>query len=226
MVWAVERLAAARADGGVRAVPAAVLRHRAAHAGRLADDGCRSSSPRPSRWSCSSSTSAAARRRACEARQRRRACHAARPRPGKPAGGHMLKVLIPVDGTRNCEFAVRHVVRQFMNNTAMEIHLLNVQAPFSSYITRFLSRKSVHDYHHDEAEKALRPSPAAARQLRHSLRRAHRDRRARGMHHRHRAPAALRPDRDGRRAQELAHAAGRELDHQPGARADTACRSK
>ena len=25
------------------------------------------------------------------------------------------------------------------------------------YITRFLSRKSVRDYHHDEAEKALRP---------------------------------------------------------------------
>jgi Ca2+-transporting ATPase len=74
------------------------------------------------------------------------------------AGGNaMLKVLIPVDGTRNSEFAVRHVVKQFMNNTAMEIHLLNVQAPFSSYITRFVSRKNVHDYHRDQAEKALRP---------------------------------------------------------------------
>jgi P-type Ca2+ transporter type 2C len=74
------------------------------------------------------------------------------------AGGNaMLKVLIPVDGTRNSEFAVRHVIKQFMNNTAMEIHLLNVQAPFSSYITRFVSRKNVHDYHRDEAEKALRP---------------------------------------------------------------------
>ena len=69
----------------------------------------------------------------------------------------MLKVLLPVDGSRNCEFAVRHVVRQFMNNTAMEIHLLNVRAPLSSYVTRFLSRKNVRDYHHDEAEKALRP---------------------------------------------------------------------
>jgi Ca2+-transporting ATPase len=74
------------------------------------------------------------------------------------SGGPMLKVLVPVDGSRNCEFAVRHAVRQFMNNTAMEVHLLNVQAPFSSYITRFLSRRNVRDYHHDEAEKALRPS--------------------------------------------------------------------
>ena len=76
-----------------------------------------------------------------------------------PAGGNVMnRVLVPVDGSRNSEFAVRHVVRQFMNNTAMEIHLLNVQAPLSSYITRFLSRKNVRDYHHDEAEKALRPA--------------------------------------------------------------------
>src|SRR5512134_528293 len=68
------------------------------------------------------------------------------------------KVLIPVDGSRNSEFAVRHVVRQFMNNTAMEVHLLNVQQPLSSYVTRFVSRNNVRDYHHDEAEKALRPA--------------------------------------------------------------------
>jgi nucleotide-binding universal stress UspA family protein len=86
--------------------------------------------------------------------------------PVAASGGQsMTKVLIPVDGSRNSEFALRHVVRQFMNNTAMEIHLLNVQQPLSSYITRFVSRKSVRDYHHDEAEKALRP----ARQILDSL---------------------------------------------------------
>ena len=69
----------------------------------------------------------------------------------------MLKLLIPVDGSRNSQFAVRHVIKQFMNNTAMEIHLLNVQPPFSRYIARFVSRKALHDYYLDEAEKALRP---------------------------------------------------------------------
>jgi nucleotide-binding universal stress UspA family protein len=74
------------------------------------------------------------------------------------AGGNtMLKVLIPVDGSRNCQFAVKHVINEFMNNTAMEVHLLNVQAPFSRDIARFVSRKSLHDYHRDEAEKALGP---------------------------------------------------------------------
>ena len=69
----------------------------------------------------------------------------------------MLKVLIPVDSSRNCQFAVKHVIKQFMNNTAMEIHLLNVQAPFSRHIAQFVSRKNLHDYHRDEAEKVLAP---------------------------------------------------------------------
>lgn len=69
----------------------------------------------------------------------------------------MLKVLIPVDGTPNCLFAVRHIIKQFMNNTAMEIHLLNVQPPFNKDITRFVSRNNVHDYHRERAENALAP---------------------------------------------------------------------
>lgn len=69
----------------------------------------------------------------------------------------MNRILIPVNGTHNCELAARHVVRQFMNNTAMEIHLLHVQLPLPSYISRFLSRQNVRDYHRDQADKALRP---------------------------------------------------------------------
>ena len=94
---------------------------------------------------------------------RRRSATGAAPRqapviPLEATGGHsMQKVLVPVDGSGNCEFAVRHVVRQFMNDTAMEIHLLNVQPAFSSYVTRFVSGKNVRDFHLDEAEKALRP---------------------------------------------------------------------
>ena len=70
----------------------------------------------------------------------------------------MLKILIPVDGSRNCQFAVRQVIKEFMNNTAMEIHLLNVQTPFPRDIARFVGRKSLNDYHRDEADKALGPA--------------------------------------------------------------------
>lgn len=69
----------------------------------------------------------------------------------------MTKVLLPVDGSRNCEFAVRHVIRQFMSNTAMEIHLLNIQPPFNKHIAGFSSGKDRLDHHREEAEKALKP---------------------------------------------------------------------
>ncbi len=79
------------------------------------------------------------------------------PAAAETAGGNMLKVLLPVDGSRNCELAAKRVVKEFMNNTALEIHLLNVQQPFSSYVARFVSRKNLQEYHRDQAEKALRP---------------------------------------------------------------------
>jgi len=69
----------------------------------------------------------------------------------------MLKILIPVGGSRNDRFAVQNVIKRFMNNTAMEVHLVNVQIPFSAYVARFSSRESRDDYHREQAEKALTP---------------------------------------------------------------------
>ncbi len=71
--------------------------------------------------------------------------------------GNMMKILVPVDGSRNTMHAVRHVANAHAANPAMEIHLLNVQAPFSRHIAQFASRKSIKDYHRDEATKALAP---------------------------------------------------------------------
>ena len=69
----------------------------------------------------------------------------------------MLKVLVPVDGSSNSQHAVRHVLREFKSNPAMDIHLLNVQPPFSRYITRFVDRQAVKALHHEASEKALQP---------------------------------------------------------------------
>jgi len=75
-----------------------------------------------------------------------------------PGGNAMQKILVPVAGTRNDRFAVQGIIKQFMNNTAMEVHLLNVQTPFSADIARFTSRKSRQDYHREQGEKALAPA--------------------------------------------------------------------
>jgi Ca2+-transporting ATPase len=70
----------------------------------------------------------------------------------------MQKVLIPVDGSRNSEFAVKHVIKQFMNNTATQVHLLNVQAPLNAHIAQFIRGKPRRDYYRDAAEAALNPA--------------------------------------------------------------------
>ena len=69
----------------------------------------------------------------------------------------MINVLLPVDGSPNSLHAVRHVMREFSKNRALQVHLLNVQAPFSRHIAKFASRKNLAGFHHDEAEKALAP---------------------------------------------------------------------
>ncbi|TMH28982.1 MAG: universal stress protein [Betaproteobacteria bacterium] len=69
----------------------------------------------------------------------------------------MLNILVPIREPHNSAHAVRHVMDEFRRNPAMQVHLLNVQAPFSRHITRFVSKKTVAEFHQDEAEKVLRP---------------------------------------------------------------------
>ena len=72
-------------------------------------------------------------------------------------GNPMLKILVPVDGSRNSRFSAQHVIGEFMKNPALEIHLLNVQPPLSWHIARFVSKTSRAAYHSDQAETAMRP---------------------------------------------------------------------
>lgn len=48
----------------------------------------------------------------------------------------MTRVLVPVDGSRNSERAVRYVVGLSRGREPMEIHLLNVQEPIDSLEVR------------------------------------------------------------------------------------------
>ncbi len=70
----------------------------------------------------------------------------------------MKRVLIPVDGSPNSIAAVRHVVDEFAHDTAMEIHLLNVQTPLSRHVGRFVSRRDASAFHREQTEQALAPA--------------------------------------------------------------------
>lgn len=76
-------------------------------------------------------------------------------------GNAMLKILVPIDGARSSHFAVPHVIREYMKNHALQIHLLNVQPPLSWHIARFIGKKSRDEFHREQAEKALRPARQA-----------------------------------------------------------------
>ncbi|HSE00198.1 MAG TPA: HAD-IC family P-type ATPase [Burkholderiales bacterium] len=74
-----------------------------------------------------------------------------------PGGNTMRRILVPVDGSGNSNSAIRQIVKDFANDPAMEIHLLNVQQPLSSYVSRFLNRKTIRDYHREQSEKTIAP---------------------------------------------------------------------
>lgn len=78
----------------------------------------------------------------------------------------MRRVLIPVDGTKNADAAVRHVLNQFMADTSIEIHLLNVQAPLSRHIGRFVARRDASAWHREQSDRELAPARAILEQHR------------------------------------------------------------
>jgi nucleotide-binding universal stress UspA family protein len=75
-------------------------------------------------------------------------------------GDCMRKILVSVDDSPNSARAVRHVIAQRRERSAMEVHLLNVQAPFPTHISRFFSRRNLRSYHRGQSREALRPIQA------------------------------------------------------------------
>lgn len=70
----------------------------------------------------------------------------------------MLRVLVPVDGSHNALRAVRHVVSEYRRSHELEVHLLNVQRPFSRHVARFVARRDRASFHREQSDQALRPA--------------------------------------------------------------------
>jgi nucleotide-binding universal stress UspA family protein len=65
------------------------------------------------------------------------------------------RILVPVDGSGNCERAVKYVIELVKSCQTFEIHLLNVQPAVSGGVSTFVDKDAIQDWHRDEAEKAL-----------------------------------------------------------------------
>lgn len=77
-----------------------------------------------------------------------------RPTPSRAA----LRVLLPVDGSRNALQAARHVIDEYRRDHDLRVVLLNVQPPFSRHVARFVARGDVLAFHREQAERALQPA--------------------------------------------------------------------
>jgi YjbE family integral membrane protein len=75
--------------------------------------------------------------------------------PAQPA----RRILIPVDGSRNALHAVRQVLRR-ASAEPLDVHLLNVQPPFSRHVAQFAARGAREAWHRAQAEKAIAPARA------------------------------------------------------------------
>jgi YjbE family integral membrane protein len=76
--------------------------------------------------------------------------------PESPSGDPMQRILVPIVGSSNDDYAIRQVTHEFLKDSALEIHLLNVRTPLSRHVAQFLRREVREDFYREEAEKALR----------------------------------------------------------------------
>lgn len=72
----------------------------------------------------------------------------------------MFKALVPVDGSSHALSAVRHVIRRALDHEPVEIHLLNVQAPFHGDVSAFVGKGELQDFHREQGEASLAAAAA------------------------------------------------------------------
>lgn len=80
-----------------------------------------------------------------------------------PAGAPSLhRVLLAADGSPPSMLAVQRLLtlRNDLRDQQLEVHLVNVQRPLPGDVTKFVSGRSVEDYHRERSDAALAPARA------------------------------------------------------------------
>ncbi|OYY19435.1 MAG: hypothetical protein B7Y67_05755 [Polynucleobacter sp. 35-46-11] len=66
----------------------------------------------------------------------------------------MNNILIPVDGSKNSDMAVKHAVRTYGKDPNAHFHLCNVQPILYRHISKFLSKQNIDEWHAERASQA------------------------------------------------------------------------
>ncbi|MBL8289293.1 MAG: YjbE family putative metal transport protein [Rubrivivax sp.] len=100
--------------------------------------------------------------RAAAARGPAVAVAAAAAGPGKAL---IRRVAVAIDGSAGAERALQRALAlrdDVRSGGDLELHLINVQRPLSSEVTRFIAGRTVEDYQRERGDKALEPAHQAA----------------------------------------------------------------
>lgn len=68
----------------------------------------------------------------------------------------MTNVLVPINDSSDVECALKHVIERYRTQP-ITLFLLNVQTPISRFVTRFVSRKQINEFHHENGMQILQP---------------------------------------------------------------------
>jgi hypothetical protein len=68
----------------------------------------------------------------------------------------MKSVLVPIDDSNDTEWAIKHVIELYREQP-VRVFLLNVQAPLSKHISRFINSEDINDFHRENGMRALQP---------------------------------------------------------------------
>jgi nucleotide-binding universal stress UspA family protein len=67
-----------------------------------------------------------------------------------------FSILVPVDGSKNSDRAVKQAIEMAKTAGGGTIHLLNVQPPVSGVIQTFVGKGDIDSYHREEGAKGLK----------------------------------------------------------------------
>ncbi len=73
----------------------------------------------------------------------------------KLKGNMMNKIMIPVDGSKNSDLAVKYALRVYGKDPSTHFHLCNVQPILYRHISKFLSRQTINEWHAERAKLAV-----------------------------------------------------------------------
>lgn len=68
----------------------------------------------------------------------------------------MMHVLVPVNDSGDVECAAKHVIERYLGQSVV-LYLVNVQLPISRFVTRFVNRRQLEEFHQESGMEILQP---------------------------------------------------------------------